>query len=130
MTIIVTQGVMVVASLVAMYMAERRSYWLVILFTFLTLPIRDLVAASVIQDWAIYPVQSLDGVGAGLQSVAVPGLVARIERRLELSETELGARLRVCRDPPWIVIRRAGNQSRTEDLEKPEDTRSHGRNRP
>jgi len=28
--------------------------------------------------WGVYPVQILDGVGAGLQSVAVPGLVARI----------------------------------------------------
>ena len=26
----------------------------------------------------MYPVQALDGIGAGLQSVAVPGLVARI----------------------------------------------------
>ena len=37
-----------------------------------------LAAASVIQGWGVYPVQVLDGVGAGLQSVAVPGLVARI----------------------------------------------------
>ena len=29
-------------------------------------------------DWGVYPVQMLDGIGAGLQSVAVPGLVARI----------------------------------------------------
>ena len=28
--------------------------------------------------WGVYPVQILDGIGAGLQSVAVPGLVARI----------------------------------------------------
>ena len=32
----------------------------------------------IIADWGVYPVQILDGVGAGLQSVAVPGLVARI----------------------------------------------------
>ena len=31
-----------------------------------------------INTWGVYPVQILDGVGAGLQSVAVPGLVARI----------------------------------------------------
>ena len=31
-----------------------------------------------ISHWGVYPVQILDGVGAGLQSVAVPGLVARI----------------------------------------------------
>ena len=28
--------------------------------------------------WGVYPVQMLDGIGAGLQSVAVPALVARI----------------------------------------------------
>jgi len=78
MTIVVAQGVMIVASLVAMRMAEKRGYWLVILITFLALPIRGLVAASVIHSWGVYPVQALDGIGAGLQSVAVPGLVARI----------------------------------------------------
>jgi MFS family permease len=78
MTIVVAQGVMILASLVAMRMAEKNGYWLVILITFLALPIRGLVAASVIHAWGVYPVQALDGIGAGLQSVAVPGLVARI----------------------------------------------------
>ena len=78
LTIVVAQSVMVLASLVAMRMAEARGYWLVILITFIALPIRGLVAASVIAGWGVYPVQVLDGVGAGLQSVAVPGLVARI----------------------------------------------------
>jgi MFS family permease len=77
-TIVVAQAVMVLASIVAMRMAEARGYWLVILITFIALPIRGLVAASVIQSWGVYPVQVLDGIGAGLQSVAVPGLVARI----------------------------------------------------
>ena len=77
-TIVVAQAVMIVASLVAMKMAEKQGYWWVILITFIALPIRGLVAASVIQGWGVFPVQALDGVGAGLQSVAVPGLVARI----------------------------------------------------
>jgi MFS family permease len=34
--------------------------------------------ASVIKYWGMYPVQALDGIGAGLQSVAVRGLVAHI----------------------------------------------------
>src|SRR6202034_1356133 len=71
-------SVMVLASIAAMRMAEARGYWLVLLITFIALPIRGLVAASVIAGWGVYPVQVLDGVGAGLQSVAVPGLVARI----------------------------------------------------
>ncbi len=78
LTIVVAQSVMVLASLVAMRVAENRGYWLVMLITFIALPVRGLVAASVIQGWGVYPVQVLDGVGAGLQSVAVPGLVARI----------------------------------------------------
>jgi MFS family permease len=78
LTIVVAQSVMVAASIAAMMLVQARGYWLVILITFLALPIRGLVAASVITGWGIYPVQVLDGVGAGLQSVAVPGLVARI----------------------------------------------------
>ena len=77
-TIVVAQAVMIAASLVAMRMAEKQGYWWVILITFIALPIRGLVAASVIEGWGVFPVQALDGVGAGLQSVAVPGLVARI----------------------------------------------------
>ena len=77
-TIVVAQAVMIVVSLIAMQMAEKRGYWLVILISFLALPIRGLIAAHFISQWGVYPVQMLDGVGAGLQSVAVPGLVARI----------------------------------------------------
>ena len=77
-TIVVAQGVMIVMSLVAMWMAEKKGYWLVLLLSFLALPIRGLIAAFMINRWGVYPVQILDGVGAGLQSVAIPGLVARI----------------------------------------------------
>ncbi len=78
MTIVVAQGVMIVTSLVAMRMAEREGYWLVLLMSFLSLPVRGLVAAGCIEEWGVFPVQALDGIGAGLQSVAVPGLVARL----------------------------------------------------
>ena len=78
MTIVVAQGVMIVASIVAMRMAEKEGYWLVLLISFLALPIRGVIAAAVIEPWGVFPVQALDGIGAGLQSVAVPGLVARI----------------------------------------------------
>jgi MFS family permease len=78
MTIVVAQAVMILASVVAMRMAEREGYWLVLLISFVALPVRGLIAASVIKHWGVFPVQALDGIGAGLQSVAVPGLVARI----------------------------------------------------
>ena len=77
-TIVVAQTVMIAASLVAMRMAETRGYWLVLLISFVSLPIRGVVAAHMMNRWGVYPVQILDGIGAGLQSVAVPGLVARV----------------------------------------------------
>ena len=78
LTIVIAQAVMIVASLVAMRMAEAQGYWLVLLVSFVALPIRGVIAADLINRWGVYPVQALDGIGAGLQSVAVPGLVARI----------------------------------------------------
>ena len=77
-TIVVAQTVMIATSLIAMRMAEKRGYWLVLLISFLALPVRGLIAAHAISRWGVYPVQIRDGIGAGLQSVAVPGLVARI----------------------------------------------------
>ena len=77
-TIIVAQTVMIGAALLSTQLAEKRGFWVVILITFLVLPIRGCIAASVIEGWGVFPVQILDGVAAGLQSVAVPGLVARV----------------------------------------------------
>lgn len=76
-TIVVAQSTMIVASLIAMRLAEKEGYWPVLLVSFIALPIRGVLAAHVMNKWGVYPVQILDGIGAG-QSVAVPGLVARI----------------------------------------------------
>jgi len=78
LTVVVAQSVMVIAALVATRLAETRGYWVVMLIAFAALPIRGLLAAWLINNWGVWPVQALDGVGAGLQSVAVPGLAARI----------------------------------------------------
>ncbi len=77
-TVVVAQAVMIVASIVAMRMASGRGYWLVMLISFAVLPVRGLLAGTFIEQWGVWPVQALDGIGAGLQSVAVPGLVARL----------------------------------------------------
>ena len=77
-TIVIAQAVMVVAALLANRLIRRHGYWWVILLTFLALPVRGLIAASLIQAWGVWPVQALDGIGAGLQSVAVPALVVRL----------------------------------------------------
>ena len=76
--IVVAQVTMVAASLCAMRVSESCGYWPVMLISFVVLPVRGLVAAHLVASWGVFPVQILDGVGAGLQSVAVPGLVARI----------------------------------------------------
>jgi len=77
-TIVVAQATMVIASLYAMRMSEAKGLWWVMLISFAALPLRGLIAANVLHSWGVFPVQILDGIGAGLQSVAVPGLVARI----------------------------------------------------
>lgn len=69
---------MVLAALLAMRMAARHGLWLVILISLLALPLRGLIAACFVKTWGVFPVQILDGMGAGLQSVAVPALVVRI----------------------------------------------------
>lgn len=78
LTIIIAQVVMVIASFTAMHMAEKAGYWMVLFISFIALPVRGLIAAHMISHAGLYPVQILDGIGAGLQSVAVPGLVAKI----------------------------------------------------
>ena len=75
-TVMVAQAVMVLASLLATKISAGRGYWLVLLISFAALPIRGLLAGTFIEHWGVWPVQALDGIGAGLQSVAVPGLVA------------------------------------------------------
>jgi MFS family permease len=77
-TIVVAQATMVLTALIAMQMSQKRGLWWVMLISFAALPVRGLIAAYVIKSWGVFPVQILDGIGAGLQSVAVPALVARI----------------------------------------------------
>ncbi|WP_130227523.1 MFS transporter [Bradyrhizobium sp. Leo121] len=76
-TIVIAQAVMIVTSIVGMRAAENRSYWPVLLASFLALPLRGILAFFLTGWWGVVPVQILDGIGAGLQSVAVPGMVAR-----------------------------------------------------
>ena len=71
-------GMAGVVGLAAMRLGEKRGLWIVLLISFAALPVRGLIAALWMVHWGVYPVQLLDGVGAGLQSVAVPALVARI----------------------------------------------------
>lgn len=75
--VVIAQGVMVIASLIAMGVAEKRNYWLLLLGSFLVLPLRGVFAYFLSGWWGVVPVEVLDGIGIGVQSVAVPGMVAR-----------------------------------------------------
>jgi MFS family permease len=77
-TIIVAQVTMIPMALAAAWIADRRGYWLVFVLALVALPVRGAIAAWVGGPIGLGPVQILDGVGAGLLGVAVPGLVARI----------------------------------------------------
>ncbi len=77
-TIVVAQLLMVAVARIANRLIQRLGYWGVILLTVLALPLRGLVAALFISAWGVWPVQALDGIGAGLQSVAVPALIVRL----------------------------------------------------
>lgn len=78
LTVIIAQIVMILASIAGMKIAEKNGYWMIMLVSFLSLPLRGFIASQMIGEVGLYPVQILDGIGAGLQSVAVPGLVAHI----------------------------------------------------
>jgi predicted MFS family arabinose efflux permease len=77
-TIIVAQLSMIPMALFAAWLAEKRGYYLVFILALIALPIRGGIAATVTGPIGLFPVQILDGVGAGLLGMAVPGLVARI----------------------------------------------------
>lgn len=76
-TIVVAQAVMIVTSIVGMRAAESRNYWPILLASFLALPVRGILAFFFTGWWGVVPIQILDGIGTGLQSVAIPGMVAR-----------------------------------------------------
>lgn len=77
-TVVVAQLTMIPMAILAACLAQRRGYWIVFLLALLALPLRGVIAALVGGPVGLVPVQMLDGVGAGLLGVAVPGLVARI----------------------------------------------------
>ncbi|KAI8184338.1 putative MFS-type transporter [Colletotrichum sp. SAR 10_75] len=76
LTVIIAQGTMIIMSFLTAWLAGRSGYWFAILISYAVLPIRAAVAGRVIKSWGVWPVQILDGVGAGIQGVAIPGLLA------------------------------------------------------
>ncbi|KVT10080.1 MFS transporter [Burkholderia sp. MSMB1078WGS] len=77
-TIVIAQCVMIAAAWLAPRLIRSHGYWRVLLFSYLVLPVRGVVAAAWMSEAGVWPVQVLDGIGAGLQSVVVPALVVRL----------------------------------------------------
>ncbi|KAL0933749.1 major facilitator superfamily transporter [Colletotrichum truncatum] len=76
LTVIIAQGTMVIMSILTSWFAGRQGYWFTVLISYAVLPIRAAIAGRFIKSWGVWPVQILDGIGAGIQSVAIPGLLA------------------------------------------------------
>lgn len=91
MTIVVAQLVMIPVALLAGRFAARHGYWPLVTMALLALPLRGLTAGTWASPWALVPVQVLDGIGAGLLGVALPGLVASILRGSGHINAGLGA---------------------------------------
>jgi MFS family permease len=77
-TIVIAQFVMIGAAWLAPRLIRRHGYWWVLLVSWLALPVRGALAAAFMSSVGVWPVQILDGIGAGLQSVAVPALVVHL----------------------------------------------------
>ena len=78
LTVMIAQFVMIPMALLAGRYAEQFSYDRLVTLALLALPVRGVIASSWNSPWAVIPVQLLDGVGAGLLGVALPGLVAKM----------------------------------------------------
>lgn len=90
-TIVVAQLVMIPMALLGGRYAERHGYWALVTAALIALPLRGAIAAVWPSPWALIPVQVLDGVGAGLLGVALPGLVAQVLRGSGHVNAGLGA---------------------------------------
>lgn len=90
-TVIVAQLVMIPVAVWAGWYASRHGYRALIITALLALPLRGLIAGFWASPWALIPVQALDGIGAGLLGVALPGLVACILRGTGHVNAGLGA---------------------------------------
>lgn len=74
----VAQVTMIGAALAAPFLIRRFGLASVFVIALLALPIRGLLAGSIADFWMIYPVQILDGLGAGLIGIATPIAAERI----------------------------------------------------
>lgn len=74
----VSQFAMIAVAALAPFLIRRIGLSTVFLVGLLALPLRGLIAGTLDGFWAIYPVQVLDGVGAGLLGIVTPVAAERI----------------------------------------------------
>lgn len=74
----VAQFAMIFVAAIAPWLIRRFGLSAVFLIALAALPLRGVLAASFDEFWVIYPVQLLDGIGAGLLGIATPVAVERI----------------------------------------------------
>ena len=74
----VAQLAMIFVAAITPWLIRRFGLSVVFVIALAALPVRGLLAASFSDFWVIYPVQLLDGIGAGLLGIATPIAVERI----------------------------------------------------
>ncbi|MBA8880824.1 MFS transporter [Phyllobacterium myrsinacearum] len=74
----VSQLTMIAAAAVAPFFIRRFGLAFVFFIALIALPIRGAVAGSVADFWSVYPVQILDGLGAGFLGIVTPVAAERL----------------------------------------------------
>ena len=89
--VVVAQGVMVPVSWAAGHLAEKIGRRILLIASCAVLPVRGLLAAMSHSPAALIAIEVLDGVGAGLISVAAPAAVADLTYGGGRTQTAMGA---------------------------------------
>lgn len=74
----VSQLTMIAAAATAPWLIRRFGLSLVFFIALVALPVRGIIAGSVADFWSVYPVQILDGLGAGFIGIATPVAAERL----------------------------------------------------
>ena len=74
----IAQFAMIFVAAMAPWLIRRFGLSTVFIIALIALPIRGLLASAFTDFWVIFPVQFLDGVGAGLLGIVTPVAVERI----------------------------------------------------
>lgn len=90
MTIIIAQTTMIPMAIFAAFFAKRHEYRILLILALVALPARGLLIGTIQHPLVLLPAEILDGVGAGLIGVAIPGIVAKIMQGSGRFNTGLG----------------------------------------